>query len=278
MSPPIEVIPQSGALGAEIRGTDLSKSLDNETWEVVHRAFLDHQVIFLRDQDITPADEFDFAQRFGTPSDYPLAEGLPDFPQITPLVKEPHETFNFGGEWHSDTSYLEVPPLATILYAKEVPVSGGDTIFANMYQACEELSDGMKALLEGQRAIYSAGLLRGERLGGYASIKYRNVDRLDEMFAEHPVVRTHPETGRKSLYLSSTHTSHFVDMTREESLPLITHLSQQSIRPELTFRLRWEVGTVTVWDNRCTNHYAINDYTGHRRVTHRVTVTDGRPV
>ena len=150
----VEVVPQSPALGAEIRGVDLSQPLDDETFEAIHRAFLDHQVIFLRDQNLTPPQQLDFASRFGTPNDYPMAEGLPECPKITAIIKEPDETINFGGEcWHSDTTYLEEPPLATIVFAMEIPAIGGDTLFANMYLAYEGVSEGMKALLDGLTAI-----------------------------------------------------------------------------------------------------------------------------
>ena len=278
----VEVFPQSGALGAEIGGVDLSEPLDDATFEAIHRAFLDHQVIFLRGQSLTPLELRSFALRFGTPNDYPFAEGLPECPEVISLVKEPHETTNFGGHWHSDTTYLETPPLATILHAKDVPVAGGDTLFANMYLAYDSLSGGMKTLLGGLTAVNIAAspdfskLVAREERDGYASINVRNLDRLD-MSAEHPVVRTHPETGRKALYINETHTSNLKDMTPEESLPIIGYVCRQATRPEHTFRLRWEEGMLTVWDNRCVQHYALNDYHGHRRVMHRMTVAGERP-
>ena len=274
----VEVVPQSPALGAEIRGVDLSQPLDDETFEAIHRAFLDHQVIFLRDQNLTPPQQLDFASRFGTPNDYPMAEGLPECPKITAIIKEPDETINFGGEcWHSDTTYLEEPPLATIVFAMEIPAIGGDTLFANMYLAYEGVSEGMKALLDGLTAINTSAQSLGHRKqrGPYSSIKSTNVDSV--LSAEHPVALTVPDTGRKALYINEGHTDHFKDMTREESLPLITYLCRQAVRPELTFRLRWENGTLTIWDNRCTQHFALNDYHGYRRVMHRVTVAGARP-
>ena len=271
----MKVISHSGALGAEIRGVDLSQSLDKLTADKIHRAFLDHQVIFFRGQSLEPKEVLAVASRFGEPADYPFAQGLAECPLVTELVKAPHETINFGGEWHSDTTYLDNPPRATVLYAKEVPSAGGDTIFADMYAAYESLSEGMKDLLLRLRAIYTAGLLPRHKRDGYAVMTGRNVDKLD-MSAEHPVVRTHDETARRSLYINETHTVNFVGMTPEESAPLIGYLSRQAVRPELCFRLRWEPGTLTVWDNRCTQHYAINDYHGQRRVMYRVIV-QGEP-
>ena len=271
----MEVIPQSGALGAEIRGVDLATSPDKTTAGKIHRVFLDHQVIFFRNQHLDPHQVLEVAGQFGEPADYPFAEGLPQCPLVTELVKAEHETINFGGEWHSDTTYLANPPKATILYAKQVPDIGGDTIFANMYAGYELLSEGMKSMLGPLKAINTAGLLPRNKRDGYAVMTGRNVDKLD-MNAEHPVVRTHDETRRRSLYINETHTARFAGMTREESLPLIHHLTRQAIEPERCFRLRWQPGTLTVWDNRCTQHYAINDYHGKRRVMYRVIV-QGEP-
>ena len=273
----LEVVPQSPALGAEIRGVDLFRPLDDETFAAIHRAFLDRHVIFLRNQSLTPHQLLDFASRFGTPNDYPMVKGLPECPKVTAVIKEPHETINFGADWHSDTTYLEEPPLATLLLAKEIPAIGGDTLFANMYLAYEGLSKGMQALLDGLGAINTSAVALSnlEKRGPNTSIKTTAIDH--ELCAEHPVVFSVPETGRKALYINEGHTRHFKDMTREESLPLITYLCRQAVRPELTFRLRWEVGTLTIWDNRCTQHYPLNDYHGYRRMMLRVTVAGGRP-
>ena len=276
MTQELEVIPQSAALGAELRGVDIGRPLDDETAAAVRSAFLEHQVIFFRDQQLSPRQLLAVARCFGPPAEYPFAEGIPGFPLVTEIVKEPHERINFGGEWHSDTTYLERPPCATLLYAVEVPTAGGDTLYSDMYGAYARLSPGMRTMLARLRAVNTAALLGRDKRDGYASVRARNVDRLD-MRAEHPVVRTHPETGRKALYINETHTLHFRGMTREESLPLILHLCREAVRPELGFRLRWKRGTLTIWDNRCVQHYAINDYHGKRRVMHRVIVAGDRP-
>ena len=272
----LEVIPQSAALGAELRGVDLRYPLDHETATAIRRAFLEHQVIFFRNQCLDPRQLLAVSGCFGDAAEYPFAEGIPECPLVTEIVKEPHERINFGGEWHSDTTYLERPPCATLLYAVEVPAAGGDTLYSDMYRAYARLSPGMRTMLSRLRAVNTAALLGREKRDGYASVRARNVDRLD-MRAEHPVVRTHPETGRKALYINETHTLHFRGMSREESLPLIAHLCREAVRPEIGFRLRWKRGTLTVWDNRCVQHYALNDYYGKRRIMHRVIVAGDRP-
>ena len=276
MTRKLEIIPQSAALGAELRGVDLGRPLDEGTAIAIRHAFLEHQVIFFRNQSLGPHQLLAVARCFGSPVEYPFAEGIPECPLVTEIVKEPQERINFGGEWHSDTTYLERPPCATLLYAVEVPAAGGDTLYSDMYRAYARLSPGMQTMLARLRAVNTAALLGREKRDGYASVRARNVDRLS-MRAEHPVVRTHPETGRKALYINETHTLHFRGMTREESLPLITHLCREAVRPELGFRLRWRRGTLTVWDNRCVQHYALNDYHGKRRVVHRVIVAGDRP-
>jgi taurine dioxygenase len=198
---------------------------------------------------------------------------MPDFPQIFELRKEPDQRKNVGSEWHSDTTYLDKPPIGTMLYAREIPAYGGDTMVANQYLAYEALSPGMRRLLDGLTGIYSARIMggRGKREED-KYMKMKNTDHADAMQAEHPVVRTHPETGRKALYVSKQHTVRFKGMTEEESRPLVEFLQAHCIRPEFTARIRWEKGTVGIWDNRCVQHLAINDYHGQRRVMWRLPV------
>ena len=229
MTRKLEVVPQSAALGAELRGIDLGRPLDDETAAAIRRAFLEHQVILFRDQRLDPQHLLAVSRCFGNPVEYPFAEGIPGCPLVTEIVKEPHERINFGGEWHSDTTYLERPPCATLLYAVEAPAAGGDTLYSDMYRAYARLSPGMRTMLGRLRAVNTAGLLGREKRDGYASVRAKNVDRL-RMHAEHPVVRTHPETGRKALYINETHTLHFRGMTRKESLPLIAHLCREAVQ------------------------------------------------
>jgi taurine dioxygenase len=272
----LEIRPLAGAIGAEILGVDLAGDVDDDTIAAIRRAWLDHLVIFFRDQDLPPARLLALARRFGEPIEYPFVKGLGGFPLITPVVKLAHQQENFGGFWHSDTTYREIPPMGTMLIAREVPPYGGDTLFANMYLAYESLSAGMHHLLDGLVAVNSQpgptsikGMLKHAVL---ARLGYRA-----KYAAEHPVVRTHPETGRKALYVNSGHTVRFKDMSEEESAPLLRFLFAHLSRPEFTCRFRWEVGSLAFWDNRCAQHNPINDYHGFRRAMHRVTLAGDRP-
>ena len=278
----IDVRPVAGALGAEVFGADLSQNLSNQAYDEIHRAFLDHQVLFIRDQNLTPAQHAAFARRFGPLNLYPFVEGIKGEPEIIEIVKEPDDIKNFGGGWHSDSSYLDQPPLGTALYALEAPNIGGDTMYADMYGAYDALSDGMKDMLGGLTGICSAALrASGGRAAGMkktSAMKATNMDQSDAIVAEHPVVRTHPETGRKALYLNQAHTIRFKDMTEAECKPLIDYLCGHAVRPEFTCRFRWETRTLALWDNRCTQHFAINDYHGKRRRMHRATIQGDKPV
>lgn len=276
----MNVRPLAGALGAEIRGLSL-KSLDDAGWREIHQAFLRYAVLAIRDQSLGPEDIMRVGARFGEPCFYPFVTGLEGFPYIFEVVKEEHETTNFGNAWHSDTTYLKQPPLGTLLYALEVPQYGGDTLFANTALAYEALSQGMRRMLDGMVGVNSAALKYGggrsrmhSRIGG---MKVHDTDSAEQYEAEHPVVRTHPETGKKALYLSRSHTIRFKDMSEEESKPLVDWLQAHQTRPEFTCRVHWEPGTLTVWDNRCTQHSAVNDYHGQRRRMRRLTVGPQTP-
>jgi taurine dioxygenase len=234
-------------------------------------------VVFFRDQNLTPAQLVAFARRLGEPIEYPFLKGLDGFPQITPVIKLEHEKVNFGGIWHSDTAYLERPPMGSMLLAREVPAAGGDTIFANMYLAYETLSAGMRRLLDGLVGVNSsakadASNTREDRLRDTARADARPVYE-----AEHPVVRTHPETGRKALYVNRGHTVRFAGWTEAESAPLLDFLFAHQTRPGFTCQFRWAPGSLALWDNRCAQHNPINDYHGQRRVMHRVTLAGDKP-
>ncbi len=273
----IAVKPIAGALGAEIFGVDLANNLSEDLVAALRRAWLEHLVIFFREQDLSPAQFLAFARRFGEPIEYPFVKGLDEFPEIIPVVKLEQERVNFGGIWHSDTTYLEVPPMASLLVAREVPEAGGDTLFANMYLAYETLSDGMKRVLDGLRAINSSAnadvsRTREDRIKDSARAGAR-----EEYIAAHPVVRVHPETGRRALYVNVAHTVRFEAMTREESAPILDYLYRHQVRPEFTCRFHWRPGSLALWDNRCVQHNAINDYQGHRRLLHRITLAGDTP-
>ncbi len=268
----------AGALGALISGVDLRDDLGAERIAQIRQALLDHQVIFFRDQTLTPAQYLRFARLMGEPVEYPFVKGLPDFPEIIQVTKLEHERTNFGGIWHSDTAYLDHPPMGSMLLAREVPPFGGDTLFANQVLAFESLSPGMQRMLDGLIAINSSAKAdvsktREDRIG-----EAGREDARKEYVAEHPVVRTHPETGRKSLYVNVAHTLRFADMTEAESAPLLNYLHQHQVRPEFTCRFSWAVGSMAFWDNRCALHNPVNDYHGYRRVMHRITLAGSRPV
>jgi len=271
----MDIQPLAGALGAEIRGVSL-KTLDDAGWRELHQAFLDYAVLAIRDQALEPEDLMRIGSRFGEPCFYPFVTGLEGYPYIFEVVKEEQETTNFGGNWHSDTTYLQKPPAATLLYALETPSHGGDTLFANTCAAYEGLSHGMRAMLDGLIGVNSAGLKygggRSKMHSSIGGMKVHDTERAEEYEAEHPVVRTHPQTGRKALYVSRSHTIRFRDMSEAESRPLVDFLQEHQTRPEFTCRVRWSPGTFTVWDNRCTQHNAVNDYHGQRRRMRRLTV------
>ena len=271
----IEVRPIAGALGAEVHGVDMSRDLNAEMVAEMRHAFLEHLVIFLRDQTATPLQQLAFARKFGEPIEYPMLKGLPESQMITPVVKLEHERNNFGGIWHSDTTYLAEPPMGSMLLAREVPPYGGDTMFANQYLAYEALSDGLKATLDGLVGVSSSAK---------ADVTRTREDRVKAageeikvMTAEHPIVRTHPETGRKALYTSDAHTAYIKGWTEKESLPLLRFLWEHQTRPEFTCRFQWRAGSLAFWDNRCAMHNPINDYHGFRRVMHRITLAGDRP-
>jgi taurine dioxygenase len=272
----ISVSPLAGALGAEIGGVALASLQDEQSWNEILRAFAAHAVIVFRGQDIGPDDLMRIGARFGAPCHYPFVTGMDGYPFIFEVVKEADETTNFGGNWHSDTAYLKQPPLATLLYAVETPSHGGDTLFTSTCAAHDALSEGMQRLVGALVGVNSAALKHGGgRTAMHANIggmKVHDTERAQDFEAGHPVVRTHPVTGRKALYLSRSHTIRFDGMTEDESRPLIDYLQAHQTRPEFTCRVRWAPGTLTVWDNRCTQHSAINDYHGQRRRMRRLTV------
>jgi taurine dioxygenase len=273
----IEVRPIAGNIGAELFGVDLSGDVSDAVVAEIRRAWLEHCVVFFRDQPAPPARFLQFAKRFGEVVEYPFIKGIDGFPEIIPVVKLEHEKSNFGGIWHSDTSYLEQPPMATMLIAREVPPRGGDTLFANAYLAYETLSEGMKRMLDGVIAINSSAKADVSRTREDRVKDMKRADAKREYVGAHPVVRTHPETGRKALYLNIAHTVRFKDMTEAESAPILHYLIQHQTRPEFTCRFQWRVGSIAFWDNRCALHNPVNDYHGYRRVMHRVTLAGDGP-
>ena len=268
----------AGALGAELSGLDLATGLSADAAAEVRQALLDNGVIFLLRQPVTPVQFLAFARMMGEPIDYPFVKGLAEFPQIIEVKKLEHEKVNFGGIWHSDTTYLQEPPMGSMLLSKEVPPYGGDTLFASQTQAYEALSDTMQRLLNGLVGISSSAKAdvsktREDR------IKSDGTDEAKKEYrAEHPVVRTHPETGRRALYVNVAHTAGIVGMADDESASLLDFLFRHQVKPEFTCRFAWEPDAIAFWDNRCTQHNPVNDYHGFRRVMQRITLKGDRPV
>lgn len=274
-----EIRPIAGAMGAEIGGVDLSKPLGNEVFARVHQAFLENHVLVFHDQTLSIEENKAFAESFGPLVPYPFVKGLHEHPEVFEIRKEPDETMNFGGAWHTDMSFDERPPVATMLYAHETPSRGGDTLLVNLHRAYETLSPTMRGFVDGLTGVYS-GDLKGRR-GGRAALmaatrfETANVEAAPKMESEHPLVRTHPETGRKALYVSGSHLYRIKELTDAEGEALLKFLKEHATTPDFTCRVGYRPGTLVVWDNRCTQHRALNDYHGERRVMHRLTIGGG---
>ena len=268
----------SGALGAEITGVDLTQNLSVGLADDIRAIFLEHNVIFIKNQPLTSLQFINFAKKMGTPVEYPFVKGFEDFPEIIEVKKLEHEKINFGGVWHSDTTYLDCPPMGSMLLSKEIPPYGGDTLFACQYAAYEALSDTMQRLLNGLQGLSSSAQAdvsktREDR------IKSDGMDSAPKSFScAHPVVRTHPETGRKALYVNVAHTSGIEGLTNAESSSLLSFLFEHQVKHEFTCRWTWESNCLAFWDNRCTQHNPVNDYHGFKRVMHRITLQGDKPV
>ena len=270
----INVLP---GVGAEILGVDIAGGLASSELETIKQTFSQHGLVFFRNQKISEADHIDLAEVFGDINVNRFFAANPEYPQIAMVSKEPDQIANIGGGWHTDHSYDQEPALGSILVARELPPSGGDTWFTSMYKAYDSLSDGLKETLEGLSAVHSAKHVFGPQgdyeATGSASGRIGNAGAALEMEDPiHPVVISHPLSGRKALYVNAGFTLRFDGWTDEESAPLLAYLYGRAIADENITRFKWENGSVAFWDNRATWHFAQNDYPGQRRVMHRVTI------
>tara|TARA_B100000676_G_C18056671_1_gene834881 strand:+ start:230 stop:1057 length:828 start_codon:yes stop_codon:yes gene_type:complete len=274
----MKAIPTGGALGAEIEGIDLALELTSATVEEIRNALLEYGVIFFRDQILDVESHKRLARHFGKLFVHPFFVSGDD-PEVLLIHRKPGDTSIVGFEWHSDTTMAVEPPMGSILYAVKAPPVGGDTLFADQYSAYEQLSDGMKVMLDGLRAVHSDRRVAGPTSGRNAGRTTKAHDETDwqETVTLHPVVRTHPETDRKCLYVNHSYTVGFENMTEEESKPLLEWLMNWGHRPELTCRFRWRDGSIAFWDNRCTKHLALDDVVGHDRIMRRVQIEGERP-
>ncbi|MEJ6564873.1 MAG: TauD/TfdA family dioxygenase [Burkholderiales bacterium] len=267
--------PLNQNVGCTIEDVSLH-SASQEELQQIHAAWLQYSVVFIRNQSLTPSEQLKFASYFGEPDVYPFLVGLEGHPEVTRVLKTPKETENFGGVWHTDTIYLEVPPKASMLYAIEVPEQGGDTLFSNQHKAYDKLSNDVKDHISSLQAesrsdleaVSATRLNRITDSGKASSVSYS---------ASHPMVRTHPDTGLKSLYISPAHTCSVEGLSEEGSRALLTDLFAHQMKEEFQCRFSWRKGDLALWDNRCLLHLPLNDYQGQLRLLHRITLKGDRP-
>ncbi len=274
----ITVTPSGGALGAHVTGVDLSAPLDEETITALRSAWLEHLVLAFPGQPMSHDDLERFTTCFGAFGDDPFIAPLPGRPHIIEVKREAHEKASvFAAAWHSDWSFQDTPPAATILHSKIIPPVGGDTLFCNMYRAYVRLSEETKARIEGLNAVHSAGLayapdgVYGENDGPDRSMTIRPDPRAHATRA-HPVVKTHPETGRKALFVNPGYVRTIEGVSDEEAFMILIELYEACHAQDNVYRHRWEADMLLMWDNRCTQHMATGGYDGHARLLHRTTV------
>jgi len=261
--------PVGRRIGCIIHGPDLSRSSDNEI-AAIKDALKKHLVIFFRNQKFDPHSFYQLSKKMGEPTPYPFVDGVNGMPEVVEIIKQPEDTVNFGGVWHSDTTYLDKPAMGALLYGVEIPKQGGDTLFANMYAVFESLSPALRQFLSILKAVNDADKV--------AISKTRPGRKRKGLQAIHPVVRTHPETRRQLLYINRAHTTHFEGWTREESQPLLDFLCDRIEQADFGCRFKWQPGSLAFWDNRACQHFPINDYDGHLRKMLRISLVGERPV
>ncbi len=279
----LEARPLAGALGAEIVGIDVSRAIDDAVFDELQRALVDFGVLCFRDQHIDHAQQVAFARRFGTLDVHPIVKGTDDIPELVRVLKPAGESASFGVGWHSDNSFFAEPSLGSVLYGVTIPPYGGDTLYASMERAFDALSTPMKTFLDGMVAVHSASSaydpkVTGEKkYRGEAPISYRYDEQAINAEVQHPVIRTHPVSGRKSIYVNQMFTQRIVGLNSNESRALLAFLYDHCVQPEFTCRLRWQPNTLAMWDNRSVQHYAIDDYRQFERLMYRVTICGDRP-
>jgi taurine dioxygenase len=279
----MESKPLAGAFGVEVTGVDLSQPSDDALCGALRRLLLEHRLLVLRDQSLDALALRDLGRRFGSLDRHPFIESVPDVPEVVAVVKEAGEKQNFGGAWHSEVSFYEAPAMGTLLYAVEVPDEGGDTLLADAIQAYAALPEALRSEIDDLEGLHSAEHVYGVG-GAYqrrasqdgSGTRTRDMEAARGHVA-HPVVRTHPETGEKILYVNLAFTIGIEGMPTDEARALLNRLVAHATKPEFVTRLNWKPGTLAIWDNRSTQHYALNDYSGERREMLRVVVEGDRP-
>ena len=277
--PPLTIRLLAGALGAEIGGVDIAGPLTPELVDELRGALLEHHVLVFRNQSLTHEDQVRFAQWLGELQVHPFVEASPHHPEVIELITEADEASTFSGGWHADLTCLEAPVLGSILYGVELPVVGGDTLFANQQAAYDALSAPMRNMLDGLGAVHSAGsqYAAGGSATSHSSMRTRNSERAMTCVV-HPIVRTHPESGRKGLFINEAYTTEIKGVTPDESKALLSFLFRHAVSERFTCRVSWEPGTLVMWDNRSVQHQGVHDYAGQRRHMRRVTLRGDRPV
>lgn len=282
MTHAIDVRPLAGHLGAEVDGIDLAKPLEDEALAALRTVLWDYGVVVARGQRLGHAEHLALARRFGEPEIHPIAIGMDEYPEVLRVHKPAGERACFGTGWHTDNTFFERPSMVTLLYGVTIPTHGGDTLFTSTVKAVEALSEPMRAFLGGLSAVHSASFAydpatTGEaKYKGEAAINYRYSEAIHEEVV-HPVIRTIPETGRKSLFVNPMFTRRIEGLEVGESRALLDFLYAHTAKPDFTCRVRWEPGTLVMWDNRVTQHYAMDDYQQFERLMFRVTVQGERP-
>ena len=275
----MEVQLLSGALGAEVRGIDLKDS-SQENWNVINNLMLEHKVVFFRNQNISCEEQINLAKKFGPLERHVYVKGLKDFPEILRIIKGKEEKHQWGETWHTDVSYNPKPTKVIILRSRKIPPVGGDTMFSNMEIAYETLDEEIKNRIEGKKAIHSS-------LGAAAFVdQYQEMEgngNLEEYSIEHPIVRTHPETNKKILYVNSMYTKKILDMNKDESDNILKKIFDHQERLDFTCRFKWTENAVAIWDNRSTQHQGLTDFfpgkgLGHERIMDRIAIEGDRPL
>ena len=277
---PIEIVARGATLGAEIVGADLSRAMDDETFDAIHGALIAHKVIYFRDQDITPGQQIAFGQRFGEVTVHPIVPHLADHPEVIVLDNHADNPVFSTDVWHSAETFRAEPPLGSILRCVEIPALGGDTLWADMAAVHDGLSEHMRGFLSGLEAIHDFRNFRHKYADLPPDERHARLAELEQAYPNptHPVIRTHPVSGVKALYVNPQFTIAIKGLRADESRALLDFLCGLAETPEVQFRLRWERHTLAFWDNRATQHYAANDYYPSRRTMYRVTIKGDRPV
>jgi taurine dioxygenase len=274
----LETLPLSPTLGARVTGVDLSQPLSREIVAEIRQALLEHEVLFFEDQHLSPGQHRDLAARFGQLHMHPIRPSVPGTPEVLILDNQPTSDTDTGA-WRADVTFIETPPMGSMLYAREVPPEGGDTLWSSMRAAYAALSPSLRRFLQELDAEhdFTRSFPPDHMTSMNVGIERYAWARREYPPVAHPLVRTHPETGKEGLFVNSGFTTRILGLSRRESAKILELLSEHIQRPEFVIRWHWKPNTLAFWDNRVTQHYTVDDYLPHRRVMHRVTILGDKP-